>query len=139
MIVFRLVQSMVYLFDRPILPSNDKGKELSSVIMALSLFFMFLWDFVAFFCNLRVFFLTFVLWPQAHRTNYSKAYLYSYSNNIYVVRQYCCMTLCEPAATELKIKKRSRIARMQRSLFTDSFFDFSFDLSFDFLLIRIVP
>ena len=41
------------------------------------------------------------------------------------------MTLCEPAATELKIKKRSRIARMQQSLFTDPFFDF-------FLLIYIL-
>ena len=41
------------------------------------------------------------------------------------------MALCKPAATELKIKKRSRIARMQRSLFTDPFFDF-------FLLIYIL-
>ena len=54
MIVFRLVIPLVYLFDRPILPSNDKGKELSSVIIALSLFFMFLCDFVAIFCKLRV-------------------------------------------------------------------------------------
>ena len=36
------------------------------------------------------------------------------------------MALCEPVATELKIKKRSRIALMQRSLFTDPFFDFFF-------------
>ena len=42
------------------------------------------------------------------------------------------MALCKPAATELKIKERSRIARMQRSLFTDPFFDFRFDLYFDF-------
>ena len=53
----------------------------------------------------------------------------------------CCLALCEPAATELKIKKRSRIAQIFfRSLFTDPFFDlFLFDLSFDFRLIWIVP
>ena len=32
---------------------------------------------------IRELFLTFVLWPQTHRTNYCKAYLYSYSKNIY--------------------------------------------------------
>ena len=38
------------------------------------------------------------------------------------------MALCEPAATELEIKKRSRIITdLFRSLFTDSFFDLSFD------------
>ena len=40
---------------------------------------------------------------------------------------HCCMALCKPAATELKIKKRSRIARIFFGVFyTDSFFDFFF-------------
>ena len=47
----------------------------------------------------------------------------------------CCLALCKPAATELKIKKRSRIARMHTESFTRIRFliFFLFDLSFDFL------
>ena len=40
----------------------------------------------------------------------------------FILHSNCCIALCEPAATELKSKKRSRISLMQRSLYTDSFF-----------------
>ena len=48
------------------------------------------------------------------------------------------MALCKPAATELKIKERSRIGC--NGVFSRiRFLIFSFDLYFDFRLILIVP
>ena len=38
----------------------------------------------------------------------------------------CCIALCKPAATELKSKNAHGVSLMQRSLFTDPFFDFFF-------------
>ena len=51
------------------------------------------------------------------------------------------MTLCEPAATELKSKNAHGISQIFSESFHGSvFFDlFLFDLYFDFLLILIVP
>ena len=40
-----------------------------------------------------------------------------------ILHSHCCNALCKPAATELKSKNAHGLSR---SLFTDSFFDFSF-------------
>ena len=44
------------------------------------------------------------------------------------------MALCKPAATELKSKNAHGLSQMQRSLFTDPFFDFFFWFIFWFWL-----
>ena len=47
------------------------------------------------------------------------------------LHSHCCIALCEPAATELESKKRSRnITDLSRSLYTDPFFDFFFLIFF---------
>ena len=69
--------------------------------------------------DIREFFLTFVLWPQAHRTN------------ILTINSICCLALCEPALQSLKSKNAHRLSRMSHHgvFYTDSFFDFLFDCS----------
>ena len=53
-IVFRLVRSLVYLFDRPILPFYNKGTKLSLVIIVLPWFFNIYATASHSFCKLRV-------------------------------------------------------------------------------------